>query len=154
MSKLCFHYRVWLSELSVGHWNLVPCFLVGACISVVWRICKTRPFVVCSSFCSVLATLQGMWDLSSPTKDRTCTPAVEGWSLDHWTTKDQRIYKMKFSTNFYLYFSSRRSKLPRMLQGCFFWKGESIYTWKSFQKSSDSLIFTEQNTISQIVCHH
>ena len=73
---------------SVGHWNLVPCFLVGECVSVVWRICKTRPFVVCSSFCSVLATLQGMWDLSSPTRDWTCTPAVEGWSLTHWTTNE------------------------------------------------------------------
>ena len=29
-----------------------------------------------------------MWDLSSPTRDRTMSPAVEGQSLNHWTTKD------------------------------------------------------------------
>ena len=32
---------------------------------------------------------RGMWDLSSPTRDRTCAPpAVEVWSPNHWTTRE------------------------------------------------------------------
>ena len=32
---------------------------------------------------------QGMWDLSSPTRDRTHTPlCARRWSLNHWTTKE------------------------------------------------------------------
>ena len=27
-----------------------------------------------------------MWDLSSPTRDRTCTPCIEKQSFNHWTT--------------------------------------------------------------------
>ena len=27
----------------------------------------------------------GMWDLSSTTKDWTCTPCIGRWSLNHWT---------------------------------------------------------------------
>ena len=29
-----------------------------------------------------------MRDLSSPTRDGTCTPAVEAWSLNHWTARE------------------------------------------------------------------
>ena len=29
-----------------------------------------------------------MWDLSSPTRDQTCTPCIERWSLNHWTTRE------------------------------------------------------------------
>ena len=29
-----------------------------------------------------------MWYLSSPTRNRTCAPAVEAWSLNHWTVRD------------------------------------------------------------------
>ena len=35
-----------------------------------------------------LATRPGLWDLSSLTRDRTCLPAVEGWSLNHWTARE------------------------------------------------------------------
>ena len=28
-----------------------------------------------------------MWGLSSPTRDQTCTPALEAQSFNHWTTK-------------------------------------------------------------------
>ena len=31
---------------------------------------------------------QGTWDLSSPTKDWTCTPCIGKWSLNHWTTRE------------------------------------------------------------------
>ena len=32
--------------------------------------------------------LLNMWDLSSLNRDQTCAPALEVWSLNHWTTKD------------------------------------------------------------------
>ena len=32
--------------------------------------------------------LQGMWDLSSPTRDQTCIPCIGRWSLNHWTTRE------------------------------------------------------------------
>ena len=31
---------------------------------------------------------QGMWDLSSPTRDRTHTPCIGRQSLNHWTTSE------------------------------------------------------------------
>ena len=30
----------------------------------------------------------GMWDLSSPTRDRTCTPYIARKSLNHWTGRE------------------------------------------------------------------
>ena len=32
--------------------------------------------------------LRGMWDLSSPTRDRTCTPCIGRRSLNHWTARE------------------------------------------------------------------
>ena len=32
--------------------------------------------------------LLGLWDLSSPIKNQTCTPALEVQSLNHWTIKE------------------------------------------------------------------
>ena len=29
-----------------------------------------------------------MWDLSSPTRDRTRVPCIGRWILDHWTTRE------------------------------------------------------------------
>ena len=29
-----------------------------------------------------------MWDLIFPTRDQTCAPAAEEWTLNHWTTRD------------------------------------------------------------------
>ena len=34
------------------------------------------------------ATLQGLWDLSSPTRDRTWTLALKAAHLNHWTTRE------------------------------------------------------------------
>lgn len=30
---------------------------------------------------------QGLWHLSSPARDRTCTPYIGRWILNHWTTR-------------------------------------------------------------------
>ena len=37
-------------------------------------------------FCFVLFWPQGMWDLSSPTRNWTCTPCIWRWSLNHWAS--------------------------------------------------------------------
>ena len=29
-----------------------------------------------------------MWDLSSPTRDRTHVPCIDRWILNHWTTRE------------------------------------------------------------------
>ena len=34
-----------------------------------------------------------MWDLSSPTRDRTLPPAVEAWSLNYWTSREVPDYQ-------------------------------------------------------------
>ena len=36
-------------------------------------------------FLLFLAMLHGTWDLSSPSRNGTWTPALERWSLNHWT---------------------------------------------------------------------
>ena len=38
-------------------------------------------------FMLMVFCLQGMWDLSSPTRDRTHTPCI-GRSLNHWTARE------------------------------------------------------------------
>ena len=39
----------------------------------------------------ILATPCSLWDLSSPTRDRTHTPCIEVWSLNHWTARKSHI---------------------------------------------------------------
>ena len=45
----------------------------------------------------ILSTECGMWDLSSPIRDGTCTLCIEARSLNHWTTREvpsvARFYK-------------------------------------------------------------
>ena len=36
----------------------------------------------------ILAMLGGIWDLSSPTRDQICTPALEGQKLNCWVDKE------------------------------------------------------------------
>ena len=39
-------------------------------------------------FYYLLTTLSGMWDLSSPTSDRTCAPSIGRQGLNHWVGKE------------------------------------------------------------------
>ena len=34
----------------------------------------------------------GMWDLSSPTRDRTRTPGIGRWSLNYWTAREVPVF--------------------------------------------------------------
>ena len=65
-------------------------------------LCLKKIFFLCGPFLkSLLNLLQyclcfmflafwtgGMWYLSSPTRDRTCTPCIGRQSLNHWTTRE------------------------------------------------------------------
>ena len=38
--------------------------------------------------CLFFATLHGMWDLSSPSRDRIFVPCCGAWSSNYWTTRE------------------------------------------------------------------
>ena len=46
-------------------------------------ICDMRDL----SLCARAWLPHGMWDLSSPTRDRTHVPCIGRWILNHWTTR-------------------------------------------------------------------
>ena len=79
-----------------------PLLVLCVCVCV-WcqKICyfhffkKYGPFLVFFEFVTILPLLyvlvfgpQGMWDLSSPTRDRTCTVWIGRQSRNHWTARD------------------------------------------------------------------
>ena len=37
---------------------------------------------------NILAMPCGTWDLSSLTRDQTCTPSLEGQTFNHWTARE------------------------------------------------------------------
>ena len=43
-------------------------------------------YCFCFMFCFFWS--QGLWDLSSLTRDPICTPCIGRWSFNHWTTKE------------------------------------------------------------------
>ena len=45
-------------------------------------------FQYCCCFMFWFLGLQDMWDLSSLTRDRTCTPCIGRQSLNHWTARE------------------------------------------------------------------
>ena len=50
-----------------------------------WVLLRQAGSLVVS--CELLVTAR-MWDLSPLTRDRTCAPALEAQSLNHWTTRE------------------------------------------------------------------
>ena len=46
-----------------------------------------------------LARPPGLWDLSNPTGDRTCTPCNKAWSLNHWTTREVPLTSCNWGSN-------------------------------------------------------
>ena len=46
------------------------------------------PYSLASLFVCFLATLHGMWDLSSLTRDQSYNPALAAQSPNHWTAKE------------------------------------------------------------------
>ena len=56
--------------------SVVQMYLVE--IQPVWKLC----------FFSFLAMLQGLQDLSSPTRNQTQAPSVRAWSPNYWAIRD------------------------------------------------------------------
>ena len=56
-------------------------YLLAICVSTPTN-CLLLPFFIFF----LLVTLRGIWDLSSPTRDRTSPPALE--TLNHWTSRE------------------------------------------------------------------
>ena len=70
------------------------CCVIYIAFTVMWTIFLK----VFTEFITILLLLfmffevvfgpRGMWDLGSPTRDRTCTPCTGRQSLNHWTTRE------------------------------------------------------------------
>ena len=41
--------------------------------------------------CVCVCVLHSMWDFSSLTRDRTCAPAMEAQSFNHWTAREHPL---------------------------------------------------------------
>ena len=68
----------------------LPHLFVVLRLFFIWTI-----FKVCTKFVTTLLLFYilvfwplGMWDLSSPARDWTCSPYIGRWSLNHWTTRE------------------------------------------------------------------
>ena len=91
------HFEDW------GNWAPEEAWLTKAVIHA--SLCRqsgslgrVRPSSV--RFVYLFATLHGMWDLSSQTRNLTHTPCREARSLNHWTTRevsDTILFKWDFS---------------------------------------------------------
>ena len=55
-----------------------------------WTFLKSLLNLLQYCFCFMFLFFwpRGMWDLSSPTRDRICTPCIERRSLNHWTARE------------------------------------------------------------------
>ena len=51
-------------------------------------------------FLNLRATRCGMWALSSPARELSCTPAVEAWSTNRWVSR--RVPALEFPEDLYL----------------------------------------------------
>ena len=75
----------------------------------------------------------GMWDLSSPTRDRTHTICIGRWSLNHWTTSEVS-YQYRF-------------------WGCSFCRQTLMITWNQLY-TSDKPIWNPSSYYFQSFTHH
>ena len=67
------HHSSLVSKTKLFYWLFFVVAVVG--------------FFVCFGF-FFFAMPRGLWDLSSPTRDRTQAPAVKAPSPNHWTTRE------------------------------------------------------------------
>ena len=91
----CFWTRFTMYSLIVHFFKFIwlPWVLVAAC-GILVASCHVASFVVVhklsrlSSCVSRAWLLRGLWDLNSPTRDQTHVPAIAGWILNLWTTRE------------------------------------------------------------------
>lgn len=90
-----------------------------------------------------LAMWCGIWDLTSPTMDWTLYPAVEGWSLKHWTVR--KIPRWMSVTLWYLFepvvFNTSKdeqtteTKCPARSSWATGFKGKKVFFGQAWNKS-------------------
>ena len=72
IGRCCLHWTI----LFTFHWYIY--FYLLICVISLEKESQDFPFCVCvcfPNFC-ILVTLWGMWDLSAPSRDQTCTPCI------------------------------------------------------------------------------
>ena len=80
-----FFVVVKIPHISSTVWYLSFSFWLSSLSVIISRSIHVAASGIISFFFNFLAMLQGMWDLSSLTRDQTHVPAVEVRSLNHWT---------------------------------------------------------------------
>ena len=95
-------WPTWVSTKVPGCWRLPPsCHLVSNSFFFLRFVFWCGPFLKSSLnllqycfhftflfFFLFFFGLWGMWDLSSLTRNRTHTPCIGRWNLNHWTTRE------------------------------------------------------------------
>ena len=70
--------------------NTLECISKRVCFFHFFKICWCGSLEFVKTFLLLYGLVfwpRGMWDLSFPTMDRTHTPCIRKWSLNHWTTR-------------------------------------------------------------------
>ena len=83
-------------------WNYISFLFLFLRFFLMWTIFKVFiEFVtILFLFYALVFWLWGMWDLTSPTRNWTCTPCIGRWSPNHWTAREVpeiTFLKNKFS---------------------------------------------------------
>ena len=81
--------------------DLHPAKTAGSGHLEAWFLALALPCSVVSLFFFFLAVPHGMKNLSSLTRDRTCAPAMEVQSPNHWTARESGRFPV-FSFSFFL----------------------------------------------------
>ena len=92
---------------------------------------------------------QGMWDLSSLTRDWTCTPCVGRQSLNHWTTSEVSVYLMNIRLG---YISSTASQEPLRPEGSTDSAGYPMAFWHIVGAHVGELCYQEVH--HKVLLHH
>ena len=106
------------SQCSPGHFSFFLFFLMWSLfklfIEFVTKLLLFYVFGVFFGDCFIVFWLRGMWDLSSLTRDRTCTPCTGRRSLNHWIIREVpspgHFYQSHGAPSFYYYCHSNQKR--------------------------------------------
>ena len=100
-----FHFFLWLSNILLYKYTTPSssihllictfnehrgaCIFSTSCFYFLWV--NTLPHLSFYSPPLFFGSLEGIWDLSFPTRDQTCTPWLKARNLNHWTAREVPI---------------------------------------------------------------